>query len=200
MADNTSATGGYLQAVTAPNEGRSLDGLFRSLLAGLTGISGTIGLIRALWQPSPPTIPEPTVNWLAFGIQSITPEAGQSHLAFEEVTAGQVTTEQGRMSTHESIEVLVQCYGPSCIIYANGIRDALQLGQNREELFLAGMAFTGASSVRRSPEQVQDGRWYDRADITLTFRRHAERTYRVLSFVQAVGDINSNDFATEIPT
>ncbi len=199
MADNTSATGGYLQAVTAPNEGRDLDSLLRSILAGITGISGTLGLIRALWQPTPPTIPEPTVNWIAFGIQNITPEAGQSYLAQEEITEDQVTTEQARLSTHDSIEVLVQVYGPSCMLYALNIRDALQLGQNREQLYLAGMAFAAASNVTRVPELVGD-RWYDRADITLTFRRHAERTYRVLSFVQAVGDINSADFETEIPT
>jgi hypothetical protein len=198
MADNTSATGGYLRAQIVPDEGRDLTAFIGTVLAGLTGIT-LPGYIRPLWQAVPPTVPEPDQTWLAFGLQ-ITEAAGIApYVGFEEYTEGQTTLERVRMQQEETIEVNVQVYGLHCMAYAHAIRDGLNIGQNREAMKAEGLSYGGASQVRRVPELV-DSRWYDRADITLTFRRQAERTYNILSLVQAVGEINEQPFETEIPS
>lgn len=210
MAENTSATGGYLRQVSGPTEGQSLLRLFHGLLAGLTGFTAT--LIRPLWQQTPPAIPEPSVNWLAFGIQTITPEPGGAYQVqstftetittidpeTEEEIDEEVESDCSRLTRHEVIVLALQVYGPNCQHTANHIRDTLEIGQNRAALSLAGVGFVGADPVTHIPELVNE-RWYDRADIKLVFRRKTERIIRILPFAQAVGEINGAAFETEIP-
>lgn len=197
MSENTSATGGYLEPVDAPDEGRDLTDFLRGVFSGLTGITFP-GHIRALWQPTPPTVPEPTVSWLAFGIQTTDTEGISPYIALEEFEEGDTIFERVRQTQQETVDVNVQVYGLRCMALANAIRDGLNIGQNREAMKLWGLSYAGASTVRRVPEQV-DSRWYDRADLTLTFRRQAERTYRVRSLVQAGGTVNDQNWQTETP-
>jgi len=197
MAENTSATGGYLRPVIAPDEGRDLTAFIGTVLAGLTGITMP-GHIRPLWQAVPPAVPEPNQTWLAYGLQVVDVAGLSPYLSVEETTEDGAPVEYGRMQQEETVEVSVQVYGLHCMSYAHAIRDGLSLGQNREAMLTYGLSYGGASNVRRVPEQV-DTRWYDRADITLTFRRQAERTFRVLSLVKSAGEINAQTFETATP-
>lgn len=186
---NTSATGGYLAPTTAPLDDVALRRFMHGVIAGVTGL--TSDKVRPAWQPNPPVRPGIDVNWSAYAIINQTPEAG---------TAYQQTRDDGgyNLKRHESFDVLVSMYGPLCQAYAGLLRDGLEISQNRELLYLASMAYVGASATTHVPELVND-RWFDRADITLTFRREIVREYHVLNFLSANGLIYTETITPPIP-
>lgn len=67
----------------------------------------------------------------------------------------------------------VSFFGPDAEDMLLLLRDALRLGQNREELYRANAAFTGAGPVSTMPELVRMG-WRQRADCVFTFRKGPE--------------------------
>lgn len=176
---NTSATGGYLAPTTAPLDDVALRRFMHGVIAGVTGL--TSDKVRPAWQPNPPVRPGIEVNWSAYAIVNQVPEAGTAYQAMQ-------ADDSYKMKRHESFDVLVSMYGPLCQAYAGILRDGLEIAQNREALYLASMAYVGASATTHVPELVND-RWFDRADITLTFRREIVRDYPILPFVSTGGDI-----------
>lgn len=186
---NTSATGGYLTPTTSPLDDVALRRFIHSVLVGVTGLA--TDKVRPSWQPNPPVRPDIAVNWAAYAIVNQTAEAG---------TAYQSQRDDGGydLKRHESFDVLVSMYGPLCQAYAGALRDGLEISQNREALYLASMAYVGASQILHVPELVND-RWFDRADITLTFRREIVRAYPVLHFLSANGLIYTETINPPIP-
>lgn len=170
---NTSATGGYLAPTTAPLDDVALRRFMHGVIAGVTGLAAD--KVRPAWQPNPPIRPGIEVNWSAYAIINQTPEAGTAYQAMQ-------ADDTYKMKRHESFDVLVSFYGPLCQAYAGLLRDGLEISQNRELLYLARMAYVGASATTHVPELVND-RWFDRADIILTFRREIVRDYPVLHFL-----------------
>jgi len=174
---NTSATGGYLAPTTAPLDDQALRRFIHSVIVGVTGLA--TDKVRPAWQPNPPVRPAIDVNWAAYAIVNQTAEAGTAYQAMQ-------ADDTYKLKRHESFDVLVSMYGPLCQAYAGVLREGLEISQNREALYLASMAYVGSSSVIHVPELVNE-RWFDRADITLTFRREIVRDYPVLHFLSAGG-------------
>lgn len=180
---NTSATGGYLTPTsTPPLNDDGLADFMHDVIVGVTGIAN--GNVRPAFQKNPPARPSHSVNWCGFRIDNQIPEAGGAYI--EEKTGGAGATQQ----RHESFELACAFYGPNCRGYAQALRDNLEIQQNREFMYLAGMAFIDAGPLSQNAEQVHE-EWYDRADIVLTFRRQLDRDYSILSFASANGTIHT---------
>lgn len=176
---NTSAAGGYLTPTTAPLDDTALRRFIHGVIVGVAGLA--TDKVRPAWQPNPPVRPDISVNWCGYAIINQIEEAGSAYQASQ-------ADGSYKLKRHESFDVLVSMYGPLCQSYAGLLRDGLQISQNRERLFLASMAYVGASGITHAPELLND-RWFDRADVTLTFRREIVRDYPVLSFVSAGGGL-----------
>ncbi len=179
---NSSATGGYLTQTSSSIDGQALRRFLQSVIVGVTGLNAT--LVRPMWQQNPPPIPSIDVDWCGFAIMTQRPEKGAFH---EQLDAGGAT-----LLRHEELDLLCAFYGPNCLVNAGLLRDGLELiAQNREQLFLAGMGVNGFSDIPHAPELVND-RFFDRADITMTIQREIRRSYDILHFVGASGNVTAN--------
>lgn len=179
---NSSATGGYLTQTSSSIDGQALRRFLQSVIVGVTGLNAA--LVRPMWQQNPPPIPSIDVDWCGFAIMTQRPEKGAFH---EQLDAGGAT-----LLRHEELDLLCAFYGPNCLVNAGLLRDGLELiAQNREQLFLAGMGVNGFSDITHAPELVND-RFFDRADITMTIQREIRRSYDILHFVGASGNVTAN--------
>lgn len=175
---NTSATGGYLLGVEAALPGGlNVVDFLQAVISGITGIGGD--LVRPRWQIDPPKIPDISVDWCAFGI---TNQKGDANAYF------QMEVSDAYLSRHEELDIFCIFYGPNAHSNAGALRDGLQLSQNREKLYLAAMGFVDSSDITSAPEKINE-RWFNRADMTIKITRQIIRTYQVLSFLSANGEI-----------
>lgn len=175
---NTSATGGYLTATTSPLDDQALARFMHGVICGVTGLANE--LVRPAWQRNPPPRPNHDIRWCGFGVSNHIAESGNSFT--KELDTG-LGAEQHRT---ESFDLSCSFYGSGCMSVAASFRDGLELSQNREQLFLVEMGYVGADQITRAPELINEI-WYDRADITLTFRRVVRKEYAVLNFLNAYG-------------
>lgn len=179
---NSSATGGYLTQSASSIDGLALRRFLQSVIVGVTGLGTT--MVRPMWQQNPPPIPSIDIDWCGYAITSQRPEKGAYH---EQLDSGGAT-----MLRHEELDLLCAFYGPNCLVNAAILRDGLELiAQNREQLFSQGLGVNGFSDITHAPELVND-RFFDRADITMTISREIRRTYNILSFVGAYGNVTEN--------
>ena len=177
----TSATGGFLEL--SPGQGQfTLEDVLHDVIAGITGFPGE--LVRPRWQPDPPEVPEPDVNWCAFGISQFAPSNLPVILHHGE---GDGSSEVVDM---EELQVMVSFYGPLHMVGARAFRRGLYVKQNREPLRPAGLAFVKAGTIVPLPEQVALG-WRSRADIPLTFRLETRSSFAALNLLQSGGSITS---------
>jgi hypothetical protein len=184
MMGNTSATGGYItpQTGTGPTKSAALLAFFQGVIVGITGLTST--LVRPAYQKNQPTRPDIDTNWAAFRIAKITPDYSASSA---EQSAATLTT-----GKHELIDVFVSFYGPDCMDYADRLDAGLDIGQNREALAAAYVAYQGASSITHLPEEFNE-RFYDRADMTITFKRQARRVYDIFPILGSSVQITADD-------
>ncbi|UGB46997.1 hypothetical protein LQ772_06815 [Frateuria edaphi] len=174
---NTSATGGYLSPGGAvPAEDAALDAILQQAIAGITGLPG--GMVRPRWQPTVPKQPEPTANWCALGV----PRTGPAD--FPAIEHDGTGDGQSTLHRHEEFDVLASFYGPAASGYAKTLRDGLYLAQNRAALQAAGIDLIGTSDLTSAPDLINQ-QWVRRYDVTLSFRRHAARTFAVLNLLSA---------------
>lgn len=179
---NTSATGGYLRATNTQVDNLDLRRFIGTVLVGISGYAPEF--VRPAWQPNPARIPGIDVDWMAFGMTSRRADNDPY----------QVEKENGDLTLqirHEELDFLLTFYGPNCIGNAAAFRDATDVTQNQEALYLAGMAIVDVSDITHAPELVNE-RWFDRCDMTMTIRREIRREYRILNFVAANGVIHAN--------
>lgn len=180
---NTSATGGYLVPTlpTFPG-GLTLIQYIQKVIVGVTGIAGD--KVRPKWQKQPPKVlPNPEDLWCAFGVTTVNPDAN----AFVK------TAEDGEASTlqrHVELIVGVSFYGDNCVAYADLLRDAFQIAQNREALRAANMGFKETSESLYVPE-LHGQAWFPRCDINVVLRMQVDREYNILSFETASGNIQA---------
>jgi hypothetical protein len=180
---NTSATGGYLTPTsTAPLDDDALLDFLHDVLQGVTGLPAN--MVRPAYQANPPKRPGIATNWIGFFTSNHLPEAGNAYLKIAE------DGESSQQIRHETFDMRISAYGPASAGYAAMIRDGLEIAQNREILYLAGMAYVDASAIVSLGDLV-DELWYRRSDITLTFRRELGRDYAILSLLGADGTINT---------
>lgn len=168
----------------APLEGQAFDGFLQQIIVGITGMTGS--LVRPRWQPEPPNLPAIGTTWAAFGVMLTTPD---TYAAIIHRGAGEGTDELQR---HETNEVLISFYGPDADLYASRLRDGLQIAQNREMLFLNGMAHVETKAPISVPTLVKE-RWLYRLDVTWVMRRAIQRVYPILNVLSAQGSINYED-------
>jgi hypothetical protein len=161
MSGNTSATGGFLIPASGMSR-RDIESLIHALISGLTGIPGS--LVRPRWQPDPPTQPGNAVNWAAFGIIQ------RETLNFPQLVHDPVGDGRGELHVHETLRCLASFYGPDAEDKALALRNGLHIGQNREPLYHAGMAFVEAGALVYLPE-IRSMEWRARCDLPLVFRR-----------------------------
>jgi hypothetical protein len=162
---------------------REIENLVHGLISGLTGIPGP--LVRPRWQPDPPAQPENTVNWCAFGIMQ------RDMHNFPQLVHDPSGDGRGELHAHETLRCLASFYGPDAEDNALALRNGLHIGQNREPLYLAGMAFVEAGPLLYLPE-IKNTAWRARCDLPLVFRRGpapkkrpAEGSVPVLNILEA---------------
>ena len=181
---NTSATGGYLQDVHPPVEGVALRRFLHDFLAGVSGLPGD--LVRPSWQDNPPPMPAHGVTWLAYGVTARRVEAGEPWQAWKDGAGS-------HLRRHETLDVQLTAYGEAEALLA-AIRDGVDVAQNREQLFLAGVTVADFGAIIVAPELIGE-LWWNRADALLTMRREVRREYPILSFVAAYGALHAQGAA-----
>lgn len=179
---NTSATGGYLTPSVSPLDDDALLDFLHDVIVGVTGLPNK--MVRPAYQADPVKRPNIDTDWCAFWTSNHMPEAGTAYVKIESDGLS------GVLQRHETFQVRMSYYGPHASRNAAAFRDNLQIGQNRDQLFLAGMAHIDCSAITSLGDLV-DQQWYKRADITGNFRRELNRDYSILSFLSAKGTIET---------
>lgn len=183
---NTSATGGYLVPTSAPPaEDAALDDIFTELVAGVTGLAGT--LVRPRWQPKPPRMPDPTTDWCAVGVIEYQPDANAVVAHDGDANGG---LGEDDLQRQEDLTVMASFYGPNANGFAKMARDGLSIPQNWETIAQSDISYVSAGTIRSAPELVNE-QWLRRFDLTLYFRRRIVRSYAVENLASA--DIAIND-------
>jgi hypothetical protein len=165
-------------------KGISLGRFLQTVFVGVSGLPQT--LVRPKWQTEPPQQPDLTVDWMALGLETSTPDAG-AYVALDQ--SGNTNTLR-----HEQLDVSLSIYGPNSLETYGIIRDSFQIPTNRIALFLANMGFVELQQGRRIPD-LANQRWVERVETIAVFRRQVQRVYPVLSFVSASGIIYLPDVA-----
>lgn len=149
----------------------------------LTGISGFDGVnVRPKWQVAPPKEPDINLNWLAFGVDVITPDANGF--------LGMDAQERTIYLRHETLQVSCAIFGPDALETAEMIRDGFQIPNNREALFKANMGFVETSEARRLPELINE-RFRNRIEMNVVLRREVQRVYPILSIISVRGTVHT---------
>lgn len=180
---NNSATGGYLLPTTQGLPGGlTLDQFIQTVIVGISNFAGT--LVRPTWQQNSPPTPDIGVDWIAYGITQVPPNA----YAYTDLD------ESGNFNIqrHEGLEVRCFIYGPNAMDNMTELRDGFQIQQNLEALTIAKMGFTETLPAIHAPELINE-QWFDRYDLSIILTRLIQRTYPVLSFVSATGTLTARD-------
>jgi hypothetical protein len=196
MPLNDSSTGGFVAPYSPPVpplDDDALDQLLQQLVAGVTGLPGT--LVRPRWQGTPPIMPEPATDWCAIGVIDATPECGAVLLHWRgEPTniadiAGQGFDEYQSMVT---LRIMASFYGPNAAANADLFRDGLSVGQNRETLFANNSQLVSTDCVMGKVPELINLLWYHRVDITFKVVRMIDRSYPILNILEADGTIKTD--------
>lgn len=188
---NNSSTGGYLVPASspAPLEDDAFDDFLHDIGVGITGMDPT--LVRPRWQPESINLPDFGTNWMALGVTETDPDTYGVEV-FDPVTL--VT----HLQRHEVTTILCSFYGPNANGLCSQFRDGLQISQNREALWLAGMALVETGKPMQAPELIKD-RWTRRVDMPWVVRRGIFRDYPVLSLLSASGTLYTDVPNRSIP-
>lgn len=185
---NDSASGGYLLPTDSVVNDDALEDLLQSVVVGITGLPGD--LVRPRWQPDPPPLPDVAVNWCAIGSIDFDTEGTASIEHDPDADAGMG---QDDLTTWETFDVVASFYGPNSQRYAGILRDGLQIGQNREAMWLAGnLVHRSAYKVENRPD-LRNDQWVRRYDVRCTFARAVNRTYTVRNLLTASGTIETDN-------
>lgn len=180
---NTSATGGYLvpdSAIAPPLEDDALDTFLHDFFQGVSGFADG-SLVRPRWQPDTPNLPDRSVDWFAFGVTKRPGDPFPALMHVDTLNGGQGADV---LTRNELLDVLLSFYGPNCQGVGSLVRDGLQVAQNMEVLYLAGMAMVEAKDLTKNPEIVKN-QWLPRVDLPLIIRREVRREYPVLNLLSA---------------
>lgn len=184
MSQNNSTTGGYLkpapQAPLPPN--LDIVQFIQQVLVGISSLPGT--LVRPKWQTEPLKNPDVGVNWLAFGVQSNSPDAN----AFTQSNSDG----SYEMQRHEKLEISCSFYGPQAAENAAVVRDGFQIQQNLANLTAAKMGYTEVGPAQHIPDLVNE-RWINRVEMTVYLTRMIQRVYPILTFVSVSGVITTEN-------
>ena len=192
LPNNNTATGGFLYPnpqvpvlpTTPPN--LTLNQFLQGLLVGLSGFPGD--LVRPQWQVQPPKQPLVTANWLAFGIEGVTPD--------NNAYVGMDSNDNPFLQRNELFGLVLSIYGPSAYDNMGLIRDGFQLTQNLTTLRAANIGFPYDTLGQHVPDFINE-LWYERWRVTFYLRRQIQRTYPLLTFLSANGTIYTQTAVNE---
>lgn len=181
---NTSATGGYLAPIgDQPTQDQSLIVFCQAVICGITAIDGT--LARPRWQQEPPNLPPVDTDWVALGVTQI--NADTFHFEQHDPSANNGDGEDLLVRTEE-FDLACSFYGPNADAKATMLRDGLAIGQNRDQLYLAGIGLISVGPAVSVPALVKQ-KWLNRTDIRVSLRRQIKRSYPILHLLSASGTI-----------
>lgn len=206
MSSSGSNFVGYLAPIsTPPLEGDALEDTIHDLIAGVSGLDGT--LVRPAWQIEPANIPTAGTAWAAFRIArreiALFPYVGHDG-AYTYPDPQQDPPLKGadQLQQQEQLEVLVSFYdlgagatngvGGQADAYCALFRDGLYIAQNREALMAQGIVLAYTGDAIAVPSLLKE-RWLYRVDLSLTLRRAIERTYPVYNIESAQGTITKDN-------
>jgi hypothetical protein len=174
---NDSTTAGHITPTgTAPAADLDLDTILQNIVAGLTGLDGT--LVRPRYQPVTPKEKPISTTWAAVAATNVYPDSSPA-IVHDPTGDGQDT-----LIRHERIEGLLTTYGPQGQQYAEMFRDGFWLSQNAAMLDEYNMSFVDVGPIRSLHEYVnQQAR--RRCDLTFTLRRKITRTYGIKNILSA---------------
>lgn len=179
---------GYLAPTINPTfpGGLTLTQFIQSLIVGTTGYAGA--LVRPKWQVEQPKQPDITVNWIAFGIQIITPD----QFAYVAMSPDETTSVGSSSISQRQALIQIDCsfYGPAAMENILIFQDAFQIQQNLEPLRAASMGYRMITPAVRGPDLV-NGRWVERLETSLYLTWQVQRTYQILSLESAEGSIHT---------
>jgi hypothetical protein len=183
---NDSTQAGFLLPSTQPPYDVSLENFFQELVVGLTGLDPT--LVRPRWQPTPPNMPDSTVDWAAVGVQ-----IGQKQWnAYQKYDADQ---DAYIVEGTETIRVLVSFYGPNNEANQGRWEVGLQIGQNRDTLDAQKISLVGLEDPVNLPS-ILKGIWYQRLDSQATFSRWMTRIYPIKTLLSASGTVDNDGISS----
>lgn len=169
---NASISDNYLNVVNDNNRyDDDLNLLINEWVKCITGLPEH--LIRPLWQPDAPVIPDFEVNWCAFGVNSIA----------DEEPCFELYDESSIFRQNEEVTLLIRFYGQQSQQIATTFRLSILHPQNNYQLNKLGFTLLGVSSLIAFPEFINE-KWYRRHDLTIELRRRTQRTYNVKSLLQ----------------
>lgn len=177
MSGNTSATGGYLSPTsTLPLADDELDSVLHDFIVGVTGLD--TNLVFPRWQPQPPTMPAPNVNWAAVGITGIDDTSVWPEQFFDGTQL--IQREQ------QTMEVMATFYGPNSNALAATLRSGLTIRQNLDVLSAVsnGIKLNKIGAVTHAPELI-NSQYIARSDLTFSLIRQIEHNYAILSILSA---------------
>ncbi len=179
----SSTTRGYLKPASSTGlpDGLSLEDFLHTVIYGISGLTDK-SLVRPKWQLNPPKTPDILVNWIAFSVVKVSPDAN-AYVAMNE-------DDSTDLKRHEALEIQVAFYGANAQENLSIFRDGFQIQQNLEALRVANMGFTGLTEGIRGPDLVNE-RWRDRWEMSLSLMRQVQRVYPVLAFTSANGTIHT---------
>ncbi len=158
----------------------NLNQFIQTVFVGITGLDGK--LVRPNWQVAPPKSPDLDVNWMAFGVTSLAPDAN-GYVGVNQ--AGATVTQR-----HETLEVACSLYGPAADVTYGLIRDGFQIPNNLESLRAANMGFVEVTQAQHIPDLVNE-RFINRLTMSVILRREIQRIYPILTVLSARGTIHT---------
>ena len=180
---STSATGGYLiPSATNAKEDETLRVFFQQMVAGITGIDGT--MVRPRWQSEPPNMPQFGSDWAAIGVTKRVRDTNAY------VTHRDTIDENGNniisdyVYRNEVMDVLCSFYGPNCEAKSELLAMGLEVDQNREVMQLAGFGLVCVEDAVMMADFFNN-REVTRIDLPFQMRRAQLYQYSVLDLVAA---------------
>lgn len=180
---NDSSTGGPIAPVptsAAPLEGKALNDFLNELIAGITGLDGT--MVRPSFQTVPANVPTEGEAWCAFRI------ASRPSDTFPFVGHNPAGDGADILKRNEELRIVCSFFdlGTNSLASTNAalLRDGLAIAQNREKLTRAGMGLVSVGEPLDVPVIVKS-RWMYRIDMEVVIRRLVERSYPVLNVLTA---------------
>lgn len=169
-----------------PLDDSALDDAIQGLIAGVTGLDGT--LVRPLYSNPPLPEPELSVNWMAVGIAE-TDDVG--YPALQHVGATATADGYDKLTQNEELRFLVASFGPLAHAYLMLLRDGLNVPQNIQALKAQGIKYTGASTPVRLP-RLRAQQFQYRWDCQIIFQRARSRVYPILDIKSATVNLRDD--------
>jgi len=205
MTDNTSETGGSLQA-SDPNvyydvgyaskdytpvpganplavSGKALNGILHDWLAGFANVDPK--MIMPRWQIVPANLPDSSVtDWMTFGVTRKSRD-GTAYVVHNNGNYQLGSPDGYDTSTRwEKFFILCSIYGPNQEFTETAISQGIYIAQNNEQLLQYGIRPATTNEVIMVPELIKS-LWVQRWDLEIEMTRQISFDYAVENLLSA---------------